>query len=99
VSLRVAPPKVTVMQIIESEQEKKLTPSTEYTSTSIETHQQISIPEPVYLSRNESGEECIVYNSFVMELGKRYPVKYKGEKWILVKTGTGVDFMKFHADK
>lgn len=57
VSLRVAPPKVTVMQIIESEQEKKLTPSTEYTSTSIETHQQISIPEPVYLSRNESGEE------------------------------------------
>lgn len=98
VSLKIIPPKVRVMQLTESEEEKELTPSIEYTSSSV-TAFQISIPKPVYLSTNEQGEECIVYNSFAMELGKLYPVEYKGEKWILVKTEKGVDFRKFHADK
>jgi hypothetical protein len=98
VSLRLISSNGLFMQIVESEQEQKLPPSTEYTSTSVAA-EQLSIPKPVYVQKNVRGEdEGIVYNSLVMESGKQYEVIYKGEKWALKKTSTDVEFMKYYPD-
>ena len=55
------------MQITESEEVKNFSSSTEYTSTFVKA-EQISIPRPVYVKKNDHGEdEGIGYNSIAMD--------------------------------
>jgi hypothetical protein len=57
---------------------------------------QLKFPKPVYVEKDASGEEIIVYNSSRMEIGKFYEIDYKGEKWALVKNEKTVEFKKFY---
>jgi hypothetical protein len=60
----------------------------------------IQIPgKPVYVEKDESGKESIIYNSSIMKLGKDYPIEYNGEKWALRRTTDDVEFKKFYPTK
>jgi hypothetical protein len=63
-------------------------------------YESIPIHEPVYVEKNEKGEdERIIYNSSRMEIGKRYEVRFKGERWGLTRTEKDVDILKFYPGK
>lgn len=52
------------------------------------------IPSPVYVRRNEAGEEVVVYRSNLMELNKLYEIEWQGEKWALRRTERDVELLK-----
>ena len=92
--------KIKSQLIVETEQEKHLNPMLGYTWDENTTRENIPIHEPVYVEKNEKGEdERIVYNSLSMEFGKRYEIPFKGEMWGLTKTEKDVDISKFYPAK
>jgi hypothetical protein len=54
---------------------------------------------PVYVTKDNSGEEQIVYNSFAMQPRKLYEVEFNGERWALIRNDNDVEFLRFHSNK
>ena len=48
-------------------------------------------PEPVYVD----GDNSLVYNSKMMETGRRYRITWCGEHFVLVKGAEGVEVYRF----
>lgn len=68
------------VSIVETEQETTLAAILDTTWRENIIEETIPIYEPVYVEKNENGEdERIVYNSSSMDLGKRYELIFKGE--------------------
>jgi hypothetical protein len=59
----------------------------------------LEIARPVYITKDDSGKESIMYNSNLMEGGKLYEIDWQGEKWALKKTDKDVEFMKFESEE
>ena len=55
----------------------------------------LAIQKPVYVTKVD-GEEHLVYKSSLMEEGKLYEVVWNSKQYALLKTGSGVEIMKFH---
>ena len=54
--------------------------------------------EAVYVIENNDGEE-LVYHSELMKEGKKYPIIWNGEKFVLVKTDGKISLYKFYPEK
>jgi hypothetical protein len=69
--------------------------NTQFTFSSLlDTLYSLKTQEPVYVQKDESGDESIIYNSGLMELEKTYEIQFRGEKWALRKNKKSVEFMK-----
>ena len=81
-------------------QDQEISSSKQLTYNDSESTANIQIVDkPVFIEKDQNGKECLVYNSFMMEVGKMYPITYEGEKWVLKRTEKDVEFMKFHPNK
>jgi hypothetical protein len=59
----------------------------------------LDIPRPVFVEKDESGNESITYNTNTMELNKLYEIEFQGEKWALRKNEKTVEFLTFYPNK
>jgi hypothetical protein len=66
------------VSVVETEKETNLASIPDTTWREYTTWERIPIYEPVYVEKNENGDdERIVYNSSLMDRGKRYEICFK----------------------
>lgn len=70
----------------------------EYHSDTYTEELHINVPKPVYIIKDEEGDENLMYNSSAMESGKLYEIDWKGERWAIRKDDKNVEFLRFESD-
>ena len=84
---------------IDSEKEFKKEDFTVRNLESFDNILEIEFPMPVYVLKDEKGEESVYYNSNEMEQNMFYEITWNGEKWALKRTAKEIEFHRWIPDK